>query len=149
MWCLDFLKMINMIRVGPVFLVLHSLKTLTGKAPAAGYNLFARFGRRGFGCYTPETNMTIEKQPFEDVTPIKNSHFHLDTLVYWRFVFRDGNFCSRITLGVPTFPIKLLHAHLMSDELVQALSNGQQTLGVEVVSSWSKARLTFVEKECW
>ena len=29
--------MINMIRVGPVFLVLHSLKTLTAKAPAAGY----------------------------------------------------------------------------------------------------------------
>lgn len=71
---LGFSEMINMIRVGPVFLVLHSLKALTAKAPAAGYNPFARFGRRGFGCYTPETNMTIEKQPFEDVTvtPIQN-----------------------------------------------------------------------------
>ena len=93
--------------------------------------------------------MTIEKQPFEDVTSIKNSHFHLDTLVFWRFAFRDGNLCLRITLGVPTLPIKLLHTRLMSDELVQALSNGQQTLGVEIVSSWSKTRLTFVEKECW
>lgn len=134
-----------MIRVGPVFLVLHSLKRLRAKAPATGYNPFARFGRRAFGCYTPETTMTIEKQPVEDVSPTKKGHFHLDTLVYWRFVFRDGNLCLRITLGVPTLPNKLLHTRLMSDELVQALSNGQQTLGVEVVNSWSKTRVTFVE----
>ena len=31
-------------------------------------------------CTLPKTNMTIEKQPFEDVSPIKNGHFPLPCL---------------------------------------------------------------------
>ena len=37
--------------------------------------------------YTPpETNMTIEKQPFEDVFPIKNGDFPASGTVYWRVI---------------------------------------------------------------
>ena len=40
--------------------------------------------------YTPpETNMTIEKQPFEDVFPIKNGDFPASGIVYWRVIHNE------------------------------------------------------------
>ena len=36
-------------------------------------------------CVPPKTNMTLQKkQPFEDVSPIKNGGFSIAMLVYWR-----------------------------------------------------------------